>query len=158
MPQGDEVGVELVVEEQQTEIASQFSVLRLVLGTGKCFLSLDNQKIWLPARVAIRWAMSYCHYRTQSSTLIDHVCLLISHYTWTKTCRGFDLNDYFTQGIILTPHQIEALASMLCLSEALMNTHVWVPQPMQNAPDTASPLIDAGTFDHRLSIAEQLLL
>jgi hypothetical protein len=96
--------------------------------------------------------MRYRRYRVQSSTLADNLRILGSLYTWAKTSGGFDLDDYLTQGNILTLRQIEAFASTLRLPETLMVT------PIKDIPDVSSALIDAGTFDHALSITEHFLL
>lgn len=138
---------------QRAESAPQFSVLRLVLDSGERLPCLVDYETWLPARVATRWAMRYRRYHTQSSTLAGDLRILGSLYTWARTSGGFDLDDYLTQGNILTPRQIEAFASALRLPGAFMDTNT----PVQNVPDVSSPLVDAGTFDHYLSITEQFL-
>lgn len=137
---------------QQTETTPQFSVLRLVLDTGERLPCLVDHETWLPVRVATRWAMRYRRYRVQSSTLAENLRVLGSLYSWARTRGGFDLDDYLTQGNILTSRQIEAFESTLRLPETFMTTSIKV------VPDVSSPLIDAGTFDHALSITEHFLL
>ena len=143
---------------QRAESAPQFSVLRLVLDSGERLPCLVDHETWLPARVATRWAMRYRRYHTQSSTLAGDLRILGSLYTWARTSSGFDLDEYLTQGNILTPRQIEAFASTLRLPELFMDTNIKGLGPIQNAPNVSSPLIDAGTFDHSLSITEQFLM
>lgn len=142
---------------QQVGLTPQFSVLRLVLDSGERLPCLVDHETWLPARVATRWAMRYRRYHTQSSTLADNLRILGSLYTWARVSGGFDLDEYLTQGNILTPRQIEAFACTLRLPEALMDTNSKVLKQMQNTPKVFTPLIDAGTFDHNLSITEQFL-
>ncbi len=144
---------------KQAEITPQFSVLRLVLDSGERLPCLVDHETWLPARVATRWAMRYRRYHTQSSTLADNLRILGLLYTWARTSGSFDLDDYLTQGNILTPRQIEAFASTLRLPETFMDTSIKVfKQQMQNTPLVSAPLIDAGTFDHYLSITKQFLM
>jgi integrase len=140
------------VRGQQTKTVPQFSVLRLVLDTGERLPCLVDQETWLPTRVATRWAMRYRRYHTQSSTLASDLRILATLYTWARTSGSFDLDDYLTQSNTLTPRQIEAFASTLRLLEPFVDTGIKV------VPDVSSSLIDAGTFDHSLSITEQFLL
>lgn len=144
------------MREQQTEITPQFSVLRLVLDSGERLPCLVDHQTWLPARVATRWAMRYRRYHTQSSTLAENLRILGSLYTWARMSCGFDLDDYLTQGNILTPRQIEAFVSILRLPEAFRDTNIKALK--QNTPEVSAPLIDTGTFDHYLSITEQFLM
>jgi len=146
------------VGKRQIEPLSPFCVLRLVLDSGERLPCLVDHETWLPTRVATRWAMRYRRYHTQSSTLAGDLRILGSLYTWARTSGGFDLDEYLTQGNILTPRQIEAFASTLRLPESFMDTNIKGLRPVQNAPGVSSPLIDAGTFDHYLSITEQFLM
>src|SRR5260370_19598762 len=139
-------------------ILSPFFVLRLVPDTGDRLPCLVDRETWLPARLATRWAMRYRRYRVQSSTLADNLRILGSLYTWAKTRGGFDLDDYLTQGNILTPRQIEAFASTLRSPEMAMDADAPPLRLVQKALDPTSPPIDAGTYDHFLSITPQSLL
>src|SRR5438045_2867826 len=96
---------------------------------------LYDHETWLPARVATRWAMRYRRYHTQSSTLASDLRILGSLYTWARTSGGFDLDDYLTQGNILTPRQIEAFASTLRLPEAFMDMNTNVLKQVQSTAD-----------------------
>lgn len=143
------------MRSQSTESVSPFFVLRLVLDTGERLPCLVDKETWLPVRLATRWAMRYRRYRTQSSTLTGNLRILGSLYTWAKIKGSFDLDDYLTQGNVLSPRQIEAFAATLRLPEAFINSNVF---PLQAAPDLSSPLIDAGTYDQYLSIVEHFLV
>ena len=136
----------------------QFSVLRLVLDSGERLPCLVDHETWLPTRVATRWAMRYRRYHTQSSTLAGDLRILGSLYTWARTSGVFDLDEYLTQGNILTPRQIEAFTSTLRLPGSFIDTSIKGLSFVQKTSDVSSPLIDAGTFDHSLSIAEQFLI
>jgi len=146
------------VKKQPAEVLSPFFVLRLVLDTGERLPCLVDRETWLPARLATRWAMRYRRYRLQSSTLADNLRILGSLYTWAKTRGGFDLDDYLTQGNILTPRQIEAFASTLRANEVAMDADALPLRLVSKALDVSSPPIDAGTYDHFLSVTEQFLL
>lgn len=140
-----------VVRKQRTEAVSPFCVLRLMLDTGERLPCLVHRETWLPVRLATRWAMRYRRYRRQSGTLADNLRILGVLYAWAKNHGGFDLDDYLTQGKTLTPRQIEAFASTLRTPETL---NVLGPTVIAEA---VSPLIDAGTYDHYLSITEMFL-
>jgi len=143
------------VGKQQIEILSPFCVLRLVLDTGERLPCLVDRETWLPVRLATRWAMRYRRYRRQSSTLADNLRILGSLYTWAKTSGSFDLDDYLTQGNILTLRQIEAFASTLRVPEMTRNTDAFL---LKHVQEVSSPVINAGTYDHYLSVTEQFLL
>ena len=133
--------MEVVVRKQPTEAPSPFRVLRLVLDTGERLPCLVERETWLPVRLATRWAMRTRRYRRQSSTLTDNLRILGSLYTWARMRGGFDLDDYLTQGNILTPRQIEAFASTLRspeLSEAEPPLKL-ITEP----PESLFPPIDA---------------
>jgi len=140
------------VGKQQTEAFSPFCVLRLVLDTGERLPCLVDRKTWLPVRLATRWVMRYRRYRRQSSTLADNLRILGSLYAWARTSGGFDLDDYLTQGNILTSRQIEAFASKLRAPD------IFNPLELSAESSAAVPLIDAGTYDHYLSITEMFLI
>ena len=139
------------MKKKQAEGVSPFCVLRLVLDTGERLPCLVDRETWLPVRLATRWAMRYRRYRRQSSTLADNLRMLGSLYAWARISGGFDLDDYLTQGNILTPRQIEAFASTLRTPDTL---HALGPTDVS---ETVSPLIDAGTYDHHLGITEMFL-
>src|SRR6266699_2531674 len=102
--------------------------------------------------------MRYRRYRVQSSTLADNLRILGSLYTWARVSGGFDLDDYLTQGNILTPRQIEAFASTLRSPEMFLAADAYPLKLVAKPPDVFLPPIDAGTYDHYLSITEQFLL
>ncbi len=136
------------MQKQQREPPVPFCVLRLVLDTGERLPCLVDRETWLPARVATRWAMRYRRYRVQSSTLADNLRILGLLYTWARTSGGFELDDHLTAGKMLTPRQIEAFASTLRMPDAL---------DIGAESSAVSPLMDAGTYDHSLSIIEMFL-
>lgn len=146
----------MAVRKQQTDVLSPFRVLLLVLDTGERLPCLVERETWLPVRLATRWAMRTRRYRRQSSTLTDNLRILGSLYTWARMSGGFDLDDYLTQGNILTPRQIEAFASTL-RSPELFEAE---PQLKLITEPTSSlfPPIDASTYDHYLSVTEHFLL
>lgn len=138
--------MEVVVRKQQVEGVFPFCVLHLVLETGERLPCLVDRDTWLPVRLATRWAMRYRRYRRQSSTLADNLRILGSLYSWARTSGGFDLDDYLTQGNTLTPRQIEAFTSTLRSPDATNTSGIPLVFP-----------IDAGTYDHYLSITEMFL-
>ena len=94
---------------------SSFSVLHLVLDSGERLPCLVDATTWIPARVALRWAMRYRRYRVQSSTLAANLRVLAKVYRWTQEIAGFDLDDRLTQGRTLQNREIESLTrSFLC--------------------------------------------
>jgi integrase len=140
------------VRKQQAKIVSPFCVLRLVLDTGERLPCLVDRETWLPVRLATRWAMRYRRYRRQSSTLADNLRILGTLYAWARTSGGFELDDYLSQGNILTSRQIEAFAATLRMPDAFNELGPTL------VSQSVSPLIDAGTHDHYLSIVEMFLL
>lgn len=146
------------MSKQRAESLSPFCVLHLVLDTGERLPCLVDRETWLPVRLATRWTMRYRRYRRQSSTLADNLRILSSLYTWARGSEGFDLDDYLTQGNILTPRQIEAFASTLRSPETGFSADEYALKLVPKPPDVFLPPIDAGTYDHYLSISEQFLL
>ncbi len=92
---------------------------------------------WIPARVALRWAMRYRRYRVQSSTLAANLRVLAKVYRWTQETAGFDLDDRLTQGRTLQNREIESLA-----------------RSFQSA---STQELDTGAFDQHLAIVEDFL-
>jgi len=86
-----------------------FSVLHLVLASGERLPCLVDATTWIPARIALRWAMRYRRYRVQSSTLAANLRVLAKVYRWTQEIAGFDLDDRLTQGRTLQNREIESL-------------------------------------------------
>jgi integrase len=115
-----------------------FSVLHIVLDTGERLPCLVDAASWIPARVALRWAMRYRRYRVQSSTLAANLRVLGKVYRWTQETAGFDLDDRLTEGRTLQNREIESLARSL----------------RGNASVQA---LDTGAFDQHLAIVEDFL-
>ncbi len=64
------------------DTGKMFSVLHIVLDSGERLPCLVDATTWIPARVALRWAMRYRRYRVQSSTLAANLRVL------GKVCTG----------------------------------------------------------------------
>lgn len=114
-----------------------FSVLHLVLDSGERLPCLVEAATWIPARVALRWAMRYRRYRVQSSTLAANLRVLAEVYRWTQETGGFDLDDRLTQGRTLQNHEIESLA--------------------RSFRGTSTQELDTGAFDQHLAVLEDFL-
>ena len=115
-----------------------FSVLHIVLDTGERIPCLVDAASWIPARVALRWAMRYRRYRVQSSTLAANLRVLGKVYRWTQETAGFDLDDLLTGGRTLQNREIESLARSF-------------------RGNTSAQELDTGAFDQHLAIAEDFL-
>lgn len=114
-----------------------FSVLHIVLDSGERLPCLVDAASWIPARVALRWAMRYRRYRVQSSTLAANLRVLGKVYRWTQQ-TGFDLDDRLTQGRTLQNREIESLARSF-------------------RGNTSAQELDTGAFDQHLAIVEDFL-
>jgi hypothetical protein len=114
-----------------------FSVLHLVLDSGERLPCLVEAATWIPARVALRWAMRYRRYRVQSSTLAANLRVLAKVYRWTQETAGFDLDDRLTQGRTLQNREIESLA--------------------RSFRGASAKELDTGAFDQHLAILEDFL-
>jgi len=115
-----------------------FSVLHIVLDTGERLPCLVDAASWIPARVALRWAMRYRRYRVQSSTLAANLRVLGKVYRWTQEAAGFDLDDRLTGGRTLQNREIESLARSF-------------------RGNTSAQEVDTGAFDQHLAIVEDFL-
>jgi integrase len=115
-----------------------FSVLHIVLDTGERLPCLVDAASWIPARVALRWAMRYRRYRVQSSTLAANLRVLGKVYRWTQEAAGFDLDDRLTGGRTLQNREIESLARSF-------------------RGNTSAQELDTGAFDQHLAIVEDFL-
>jgi integrase len=115
-----------------------FSVLHIVLDTGARLPCLVDAASWIPARVALRWAMRYRRYRVQSSTLAANLRVLGKVYRWTQEAAGFDLDDRLTGGRTLQNREIESLARSF-------------------RGNTSAQELDTGAFDQHLAIVEDFL-
>lgn len=115
-----------------------FSVLHIVLDTGERLPCLVDAASWIPARVALRWAMRYRRYRVQSSTLAANLRVLGKVYRWTQEAAGFDLDDRLTGGRTLQNREIESLARSF-------------------RGNTSAQEVDTGAFDRHLAIVEDFL-
>jgi hypothetical protein len=91
---------------------SSLVVLIVVLESGERLPSLVDRATWIPARVAMRWAVRYRRYRVQSSTLENNLRTVGRVHEWADRVVGFDLDDYLTSGQTLSARQIESMASM----------------------------------------------
>jgi integrase len=90
----------------------------------------------------------------QSSTLVDNLRVLRRVYEWAATVGGFELDDFPTSGQRLDARQIESLAAYLRMANrALTACGATCDSELRNEMGT----IDAGTFDHQLSVAENFL-
>lgn len=114
-----------------------FSVLHLVLDSGERLPCLVDATTWIPARVALRWAMRYRRYRVQSSTLASNLRVLVKVYRWTQEIAGFDLDDRLTHGRTLQNREIESLA--------------------RSFRGIGAHELDTGAFDQHLAILEDFL-
>ena len=119
------------------ETGKTFSVLHLVLDSGERLPCLVDAATWMPARVALRWAMRYRRYRVQSSTLAANLRVLAKVYRWTHETAGFDLDDRLTQGRTLQNREIESLA--------------------RSFRGAGRQELDTGAFDQHLAILEDFL-
>ena len=115
-----------------------FSVLHIVLDSGERLPCLVDAATWIPARVALRWAMRYRRYRVQSSTLAANLRVLGKVYRWTQDTAGFDLDDRLTGGRTLQNREIESLA----------RSFRGVGRVQE---------LDTGAFDQHLAIVEDFL-
>ena len=115
-----------------------FSVLHIVLDTGERLPCLVDAASWIPARVALRWAMRYRRYRVQSSTLAANLRVLGKVYRWTQEAAGFDLDDRLTGGRTLQNREIESLARSF-------------------RGNASAQELDTGAFDQHLAIVEDFL-
>lgn len=114
-----------------------FSILHIVLDSGERLPCLVDAVSWIPARVALRWAMRYRRYRVQSSTLAANLRVLAKVYRWTQETAGFDLDDRLTQGRTLQNREIESLA--------------------RSFRSASTQELDTGAFDQHLAIVEDFL-
>src|SRR5437899_585703 len=96
-------------EVAMADTGKMFSVLHIVLDSGERLPCLVDATTWIPARVALRWAMRYRRYRVQSSTLAANLRVLGKVYRWT-TRDSVDLDDRLTGGRTLQNREIESLA------------------------------------------------
>jgi integrase len=119
------------------KVESSFSVLHLVLDSGERLPCLVDATTWIPARVALRWAMRYRRYRVQSSTLAANLRVLAKVYRWTQEIAGFDLDDRLTQGRTLQNREIESLT--------------------RSFRGLGTQELDTGAFDQHLAILEDFL-
>ena len=115
-----------------------FSVLHIVLDTGERLPCLVDAASWIPARVALRWAMRYRRYKVQSSTLAANLRVLGKVYRWTHEAQGFDLDDCLTEGRTLQNREIESLARSFRSSGGAQE-------------------LDTGAFDQHLASVEDFL-
>jgi integrase len=115
-----------------------FSVLHIVLDTGARLPCLVDAASWIPARVALRWAMRYRRYRVQSSTLAANLRVLGKAYRWTQETAGFDLADRLTEGRTFQNREIESLARSFRSTGGAQE-------------------LDTGAFDQHLAIVEDFL-
>src|SRR5437879_9400156 len=95
---------------QNRRRSSSLVVLTVVLESGERLPCLVDRATWIPARVAIRWAVRYRRYRVQSSTLENNLRTVGRIYEWAERVGGFDLDDYLTSGKTLTARHIESMA------------------------------------------------
>jgi hypothetical protein len=107
------------------DTAAPFTVLNVVLDSGERLPCLVETVTWIPARVAIRWAVRYRRYRVQSSTLANTLRVLARVYHWAREPAAYDLDDHLTQGHTLRNREIESLASSLQVkaSGQVLNRH-----------------------------------
>ena len=112
-----------------------FSVLHLVLDSGERLPCLIDATTWIPARVALRWALRYRRYRVQSSMLASHLRVLAKVYRRTQEIAGLDLDDRLTQGRTLQNRKIESLA--------------------RSFRGLGAQELDTGAFDQHLAILEE---
>jgi integrase len=119
------------------DTGKMFSVLHIVLDSGERLPCLVDATTWIPARVALRWAMRYRRYRVQSSTLAANLRVLGKVYRWTQEIAGFDLDDRLTGGRTLQNREIESL-----------------PRDFRGAK---AKELDTGAFDQHLAILEDFL-
>lgn len=119
------------------DTGKMFSVLHIVLDSGERLPCLVDATTWIPARVALRWAMRYRRYRVQSSTLAANLRVLGKVYRWTQEIAGFDLDDRLTGGRTLQNREIESLARSFRGAKAKE--------------------LDTGAFDQHLAILEDFL-
>jgi integrase len=115
-----------------------FSVLHIVLDTGERLPCLVDAASWIPARVALRWAMRYRRYRVQSPTLAANLRVLGKAYRWMQETAGFDLDDRLTEGRTLQNREIESLARSFRSTGGAQE-------------------LDTGAFDQHLAIVEDFL-
>lgn len=131
----------------------QFVVLRLILNSGERLPCLVDSKTWLPVRVATRWAVRFRRLRTQSSTLADNLRILGRLYTWAWSVGEFDLDDYLTEGQLLTVRHIESLAAYLQNYEVSSSSS----KKVLSDDNCILLFIDPGTYDHQLAVIEEFL-
>ena len=91
----------------------EFHLVNLVLETGERLPCLVDKQTWLPARLATRWAVKWRRYRVQASTLASNLRVLGKMYDWAWRIAMLDLDQYLTDGRLLTPQQLESLAAYL---------------------------------------------
>jgi integrase len=116
----------------------RFTVLNIVLESGERLPCLVDAATWLPARVAMRWAVRFRRYRVQASTLASNLHILAQLYQWTREHAGFDLDTRLTQGHVLQNRELESFLGTL---------------RTRSDGQTA----DAGTFDRQLAVVENFL-
>jgi integrase len=142
------------VDTSGENLSGSYVVLRLVQGSGERLPCLVETETWIPARVATRWAVRYRRYKVQSSTLMDNLRVLRRIYEWAATVGGFELDNFLTSGKWLNARQIESLATYLrTANRALTVSDAEHSGGSRNVMET----IDASTFDHQLSVAENFL-
>jgi integrase len=131
-----------------------FSVIHLVLDSGERLPCLVDSESWIPARVAMRWAVRYRRYRVQSSTLINNLRAIQRIYNWAATVAKFNMDDFLTAGKRLDARQIESLAVYLRAGGRSEIAAIIIPRNSEEWPqDFPSP----STYDHQLSVAEDFL-
>jgi len=126
--------------------AQQFTVLRVVLESGERLPCLVDSETWIPVRVATRWAVRFRRLRTQSSTLTDNLRIIGRVYLWARTVGEFDLDEYLTQGQLLSARHLESFSVYLQRSRDDVG--------MGNT----TQFNDAGTYDQQLAVVEKFLL
>src|SRR6266571_4657060 len=83
---------------QNRRQTSSLVVLTVVLESGERLPCLVDRATWIPARVAMRWAVRYRRYRVQFSTLENNLRTVGRTYAWAESVGGFDLECRAREG------------------------------------------------------------
>jgi integrase len=108
-----------------------FAIIPLILSSGERLPCLVDAQTWIPLRVATRWAVRYRRFRVQPSTLTNNLRALAKVYRWADTV-GINLDEHLLAGELLTPRQLESLATYLRTASVPKSRDVVSPNTFHN--------------------------
>ena len=75
------------MDSRQTIPENPFSIVHTVLDSGKRLPFLVASDVWIPTRIATRWAVRYRRYRVQAATLADNLHIIARQCHIRKACK-----------------------------------------------------------------------